>query len=95
MYALNITFNPLLVFFFLKTWGFTSPGRNQVYAEPGKINPEDGHLLGMYLLTGYLPGTAAPGIDVPSDAQVVDCPFLQPIGLVYQSLKKSICRTSL
>jgi len=30
------------------------------------------------------------------DAQVLDCPFLQPIGLVdYKSLKKSICRVRL
>ena len=46
--------------------------------------------------TGYLPGAAAPGIDVPSWCTVLVCPFLQPIGLVvYESLKKSICRVRL
>ena len=44
----------------------------------------------------YLPGAAAPGIDVPSWCTVLVCPFLQPIGLVdYESLKKSICRVGL
>ena len=44
----------------------------------------------------YLPGVAAPGIDVPSWCTVLVCPFLQPIGLVdYESLKKSICRVRL
>jgi len=38
----------------------------------------------MRLFTVYLPGAAAPGIDIPFhlDAQVLVCPFLQPIGLV-------------
>ena len=47
-------------------------------------------------LARYLPGAAAPGIDVPSWCtikKVLDYPFLPPIGLVdYKSLKKSICR---
>jgi len=48
------------------------------------------------VFTGYLPGAAAPGIDVPSCCTVLVCPFLQPIGLVdYESLKKSICRVRL
>jgi len=48
------------------------------------------------IFTGYLPGAAAPGIDVPSCCTILLCPFLQPIGLVdYESLKKSICRVRL
>ena len=51
---------------------------------------------GVDLFTGYLPGAAAPGIDVPFWCTVLVCPFLQPIGLVdYESLKKSICRVRL
>jgi len=49
-----------------------------------------------YLPVFYLPGAAAPGIDVPSWCTVLVCPFLQPIGLVdYESLKKFICRVRL
>ena len=63
------------------------------------MNPRS-HSRNASQLKSYLPGIYRMRLHLAQtfnvDAQVLVCPFLQPIGLVdYKSLKKSICRVRL